>query len=174
MYREKRGKGWKLRRKEGKLQKGRWKIENGSKKSVKRGEDLFFFFFFCFSLLKMKESCFGSTKMGFFYRERTFHAGKKWLCPLRKICLLRPCKTRFHCSIWVMLQSKLFSFKLFSVYLANLISMSFIERQWSPRHGIDSSRRRILYPQLPQALQLRDWVVRQTQVLLPNPHGLDE
>ena len=36
-----------------------------------------FVFFFCFSLLKMTEICFGSTKMGIFYREKAFHAGKK-------------------------------------------------------------------------------------------------
>ena len=32
---------------------------------------------FCFSLLKTTEICFGSTKMGIFYREKTFHAGTK-------------------------------------------------------------------------------------------------
>ena len=42
---------------------------------MKIGED--FFFFFCFSLLKTTEICFGSTKMGIFYREKAFHAGKK-------------------------------------------------------------------------------------------------
>ena len=46
---------------------------------MKRGEDLFFFFyfFFGFSLLKMTEICFGSTKMGIFYWEKAFHARKK-------------------------------------------------------------------------------------------------
>ena len=33
-------------------------------KVIRRGEDLFF------SLLKMTEICFGSTKMGIFYREK--------------------------------------------------------------------------------------------------------
>ena len=52
----------------------KWKQEN----VIKRGEDVFFFFFFfCFSLLKTTEICFGSTKMGIFYREKVFHAGKK-------------------------------------------------------------------------------------------------
>ena len=37
----------------------------------------FFFFSFCFSLLKTTETCFGSTRMGIFYRKKTFHAGKK-------------------------------------------------------------------------------------------------
>ena len=46
-----------------------------SYKKVKRGGP-FFFFFFCFSLLKTTEISFGSTKMGIFYQEKTFHAGK--------------------------------------------------------------------------------------------------
>ena len=48
-------------------------------KVMKRGDDFFsfFFFFFCFALLKTTEICFGSTKMGIFYREKTFHAGEK-------------------------------------------------------------------------------------------------
>ena len=46
-------------------------------KVIKRGEDLFFFFFFLLSLLKTTEICFGSTKMGIFYWEKAFHAGKK-------------------------------------------------------------------------------------------------
>ena len=33
--------------------------------------------FFRFSLLKTTEICFGSTKMGIFYQEKAFHAGKK-------------------------------------------------------------------------------------------------
>ena len=60
--------GWK----EGKLKKGRWKLENGRRKSYKMrtwGED-FFFFFFSFSLFKTTEICFRSTKMGIFYREK--------------------------------------------------------------------------------------------------------
>ena len=36
-----------------------------------------FFFFFFFSLVKTTGICFGSTKMGIFYREKAFHAGKK-------------------------------------------------------------------------------------------------
>ena len=44
------------------MEKGRWKIGNGRRKSYKRGKDLFFFFFFfCFSLLKTTEICFGRT-----------------------------------------------------------------------------------------------------------------
>ena len=45
-------------------------------KVIKRGEDLFFFFF-AFSLLKTTEICFGSIKMRIFYREKAFHARKK-------------------------------------------------------------------------------------------------
>ena len=50
------------------------KMEGG--KVTKWGEDPFFFFF-SFSLFKATEICFGSTKMGIFYREKTFHAWKK-------------------------------------------------------------------------------------------------
>ena len=39
------------------------------RKVIKRGEDL--------SLLKMTEICFGSTKMGIFYREKHFTLEKK-------------------------------------------------------------------------------------------------
>ena len=68
----KRGENW-----EEKVENWEWKQENVRK----RGEDLFFFFFFfffCFSLLKTTKICFGSTKMGIFYREKAFHAGKKF------------------------------------------------------------------------------------------------
>ena len=68
--------------------KGMWKIENGKRKSHKMRDAFsffFFFFFFCSSLLKSTEICFGSTKMGIFYREKAFDARKtnlkKWLCP---------------------------------------------------------------------------------------------
>ena len=45
-----------------------------------RGDDFFFFFFFFFdfSLFKTTEIYFGSTKMGIYYREKAFHAGKKF------------------------------------------------------------------------------------------------
>ena len=68
----KRGKGVKIEKK-------RWKIGNGSRKTSEkevRTFFFFFFFFFCFSLLKTTKICFGSTKMGIFYREKTFHAVK--------------------------------------------------------------------------------------------------
>ena len=49
------------------------------------------FFFFCFSLFKTTEICFGSTKMEIFYLEKAFHAGKKirkmTLAPLKNIPL---------------------------------------------------------------------------------------
>ena len=51
---------------------------------IKRGEDffifiyLFFYFFFILLFtLKTTKICFKSTKMGIFYREKAFHAGKK-------------------------------------------------------------------------------------------------
>ena len=65
-----------------------WKL----KEEKLLGKDPCFFFFF--SLFKMTKICFGSTKIEIFYQEKAFHAGKKnqekWLCPLRKIFLLRP------------------------------------------------------------------------------------
>ena len=75
--------------KKGKSKTGRWKIENGRRKSYKIRRGLLF------SLLKTTEICFGSTKMGIFYWEKKkFHTGKKnqekWFCPLWKIFLLCP------------------------------------------------------------------------------------
>ena len=83
----KRGKNWEEKKENCKKELGKLEMEVGN--IIKRGEDLFFFF--CFSLLKMTEICFRSTKMGIFYREKN---QEKWLCPLRKICLLRPCVHR--------------------------------------------------------------------------------
>ena len=72
------GKGVKIEKKRQKIVKGKLEIlEMEVGKVIKRGEDLFFFFFF--SLLKMTEICFnGSTKMGNFYREKAFHVGKNF------------------------------------------------------------------------------------------------
>ena len=62
--------------------------------TFRNDETFFFFFFFCFSLFETTKICFGSTKMEIFYREKHLTPGKKnqekWLCPLRKIFLLRP------------------------------------------------------------------------------------
>ena len=74
----KKGKGVKIEKKKRKIVKGKV----GNWKSYKeKGDDLFFFFFFffffCFSVLKQTEIYFGSTKIGIFYREEAFHAGKK-------------------------------------------------------------------------------------------------
>ena len=100
----KREKGWKLRIKEGKLWKGKWKIGNGSRKSSKKWWGPFFFSssFFYFSLLKTMEICFGCTNMGIFYREKNHAGGKKSgkrTLPLRNICLLRPCLLVIHYQI---------------------------------------------------------------------------
>ena len=109
-YREMRGKEkkGKWRRKEGKSKKGRWKIKNRRRKSYKmrRGPFclfvcvclfvclLFFFFFFLLFTFKTTDF-FGYTKMGMFHREKSISRReknqKKWLCPLWKIFLLRPC-----------------------------------------------------------------------------------
>ena len=65
-----------------------WRIgKNKERKKGKRGENW----------EEKKENCyekrwgpiwFGSTKMEIFYQEKN---QEKWLCPLRKICLLHPC-----------------------------------------------------------------------------------
>ena len=52
---------------QGKRKNGAEKMEN-----KRREGGNFFFFFFCFSLFKTTEICFGSTKMGIFYREKNF------------------------------------------------------------------------------------------------------
>ena len=53
------------------------RMEGG--KVTKCGEDFFFpaCFCFCYSLFKTTEICCGSTKIGIFYWEKVFHAGKK-------------------------------------------------------------------------------------------------
>ena len=87
---EKKGNGGK---KEGKLKKKKTKTKKERKKKKNEGEKLtmeggkvrkwgedFFFsflFFFFFSLFKVTEICFGSTKTGILYRKKSFHAGKK-------------------------------------------------------------------------------------------------
>ena len=92
-YREKRGKekrekGWKLRRKGGKLE-----MQAGKRQKKRWGP--FFFFFFCFSLLKTDENLFWVYQNGNFLPGKSISRREKnqekWLCPLRKICLLRPC-----------------------------------------------------------------------------------
>ena len=90
----KNGKGVKIEKKRRKIVKG--KVENwiGSRKSCKKRWGPFFFFFFFFFLL------FKTTEI-WVYQNRNFLPGKsisrgeknqeKLLCPLRRICLLRPC-----------------------------------------------------------------------------------
>ena len=64
--------------KKGKVENWKWKEE----KLLNEERTFFFFFFFFkfiylfFSLFKTSEICFGSTKMGIFYQEKAFHAGK--------------------------------------------------------------------------------------------------
>ena len=66
------GKKGKCSRKEGKSNKGKWKIENGRrKKSYKMREMKRGLSPPPFSLFKTTEICFGSTKMGIFYREKS-------------------------------------------------------------------------------------------------------
>ena len=80
-------------RKNGNIKQG--KVENWMKngrggKVTKRGEELFFLFLFlfflAFPLFKITEFCSGSTGNKYFTPGKN---QKKWLCPLRKIFLLR-------------------------------------------------------------------------------------
>ena len=101
---------WPTGKREGR-KKGKWgkrrKIEKreGGKLKIVQYEDfvLFCFVFFgggLFSLFKTTEICFGSTKMGIFYREKAFHAVKKsgkMTLPLWKIFILRPWKKVLYC-----------------------------------------------------------------------------
>ena len=92
-YREKRGnekseKGWKLRRKGGKLEM------QAGKRQKKRWGPFFFFFFFLLFTFENDENLFWVYQNGNFLPGKSISRREKnqekWLCPLRKICLLRP------------------------------------------------------------------------------------
>ena len=99
------GENWEEKKENCKREGGKLEMEVG--KVIKRGEDLFFCFCFCFLFLFFVLFCFfafhfwkrqklvlGLLKWEFSTGKKAFHAGKKnqekWLCSLRKICLLRP------------------------------------------------------------------------------------
>ena len=97
-YREKRGKEKRERGENWveKVENWKWKQENVRK----RGEDLFFFFFFFFSFhfWKRRKFVLGLPKWNFLPGKSISRREKnqeKWLCPLRKICLLRPASNRY-------------------------------------------------------------------------------
>ena len=85
----KKGKGWKLSRKGGKLE-----MEAG-KRQKKRWGPFFFFFFFLLFTFENDENLFWVYQNGNFLPGKSISRREKnqekWLCPLRKICLLRPC-----------------------------------------------------------------------------------
>ena len=85
---ERQGKQGKWSRKKGKSKQGRVKIENGRRKSYKKRWVPFFFFFFAFHFSKRLKFVLGLPKWEFPTRKKD---QEKCLCPLRKICLLRPC-----------------------------------------------------------------------------------
>ena len=72
-----------------------WKLKMEGGKVTKWGENFFFFFFFAFHFSKTNEICFESTKVGIFYQEKAFHAGKKFrkndFASSEKKFLLCPC-----------------------------------------------------------------------------------
>ena len=137
---EARKKGKRSENWEEKVENWKWKQEHVRK----RGEDLFFFFFFffCFSLLKTMKICFGSTKMGIFYREKAFHAGKKiwkndfapsekYACYAPGPCMMTKCYINFWLhsfrSVYECFPSTscylIFQSRFISVVLLNLISI---------------------------------------------------
>ena len=94
----KKGKGVKLRRKEGKRRKivkregGKLKKEGWKVTKWQIEERIFFPFAFHF--WKRRKFVLGLPKWEFSTGKNISRRGKyqeKWLCPLRKICLLRPC-----------------------------------------------------------------------------------
>ena len=105
-YREKRGKenrekGVKIENKRRKIVKG--KVENWKWKWEKLLTELkeffaffffFFFFFFAFHFWKRRKwrkYVLGLPKWEFSTGKKNISRREKWLCPLRKKCLLRPC-----------------------------------------------------------------------------------
>ena len=79
----------KWRRKEGKLYKGRWKIENGRRETFQNEERAFFVHF------SNDSNLFWVYQIGNFLPGKSISRREtnqeKWLCPLRKNFLLRPC-----------------------------------------------------------------------------------
>ena len=114
--------GKKRQGKKGKrVENWKWKQENVRK----RGEDLFFFFFFFFFLLftfENDENLFWVYQNGNFLPGKSFSRREKnqekWLCPLRKICLLRPCSPHgchnnqnwYEVSVWKYYTTEFFGF----------------------------------------------------------------
>ena len=77
-YRENRGKENREKMEQKERKKWKRKVENWKWKEEKLKKEVRTFFFFSrLSLFKTTEICFGSTKMGIFYQEKPFHAGKK-------------------------------------------------------------------------------------------------
>ena len=103
----KRGENWEEKKENCEREGGKLELEVG--KVIKRGEDLFFFFP-CFWLLKTTEICFGSTKIGIFYREKSISRqkkiGKNYFAPLSKIYLLRPCPLPQLLPVELLMQTK--------------------------------------------------------------------
>ena len=90
---EKRGENWEEKKENCKREGGKLEIEGV--KVTKWGEDFFFFFFFfAFHFSKPQKFVLGLQKWKVSTGKKHFTPGKKsgkWLCPLRKIFLLRPC-----------------------------------------------------------------------------------
>ena len=107
---------------QGKMEQKRRKIEKGKMEKWKWKEEKLqnaertFFFLFCCSLFKTTEICFGSTKIGIFYREKAFYTGKEigkdYFVPSEKCSSYAPVPNswltifilQFNCSIHLILQ----------------------------------------------------------------------
>ena len=76
----------------GKMENWKWNKGKVGKWNERRKMRRRFFFFFFFSLFKTTKTCFGSTEMEIFYREKKFHAGKK----IRKMTLPPPYASDWH------------------------------------------------------------------------------
>ena len=88
------GENWEEKKENWKREGGKLKMEVG--KVIKRAEDLsFFFFFFFFFAFENDGNLFWVYQNGNFLQGKSISRREKnqekWLCPLRKIGLLRPC-----------------------------------------------------------------------------------
>ena len=85
--------GKKRQGKKGENWGGKLEMEAGKRYKKRWGPFFFFFFFFAFHFWKRRKFVLGLPKWEFSTGKKHFTPGKnqeKWLCPLRKICLLRP------------------------------------------------------------------------------------
>ena len=124
-YWEKRGKE---NRENGTEKKENWKWKEESYKKREKT----FFFFFCSSLFKTTEICFGSIKMGIFYSEKAFHAAKKsgkmTLPPSEKYACYAPAQSQIASYQYNPVLQSTHHHKVFPVHWPFLLSRSVLHR----------------------------------------------